>query len=107
MEINSIQNSFQTINASNINRDKKAVEDSAAAPSETLGTDTVEISSDGNFKSELGIYSKTFEAHSKTSASQEKIEQLKQTYADNNCPPSSVDIASAIMKYALGKNGKE
>jgi len=107
MEINSIQNSYHAINTTNINRDKKAVEDSSASPNETHTTDTVEISSDGNFKSELGTYSKTFEAQNKQGAAQERIEQLKSTYAGDSCPTSSVDIASAIMKYALGTNGKD
>ncbi len=107
MEINSIQNTYHQINTTNISREKKAVEDSSAASNETYGTDTVEISSDGNFKSELGTYSKTFEAQSKQSTAQGRIEQLKSAYAGDNCPISSVDIASAIMKYSLGKNGQD
>jgi hypothetical protein len=107
MEINSIQNSYHTINSTNLSRDKKAAEDSAATTNETYGADTVEISSGGNFKAELGTYSKTYETQSKQSAAKERIDQLKTAYAGDNCPASSVDIASAIMKYALGSNGKD
>jgi hypothetical protein len=107
MEINSINNSYHTINQTNISRDKKTVEDNSASSGEAYGTDKVDISPDGNFKSGLNTYSKKVETEAKSSASQEKIEQLKTTYAGNNCPTSSVDIASAIMKYALGKNGKD
>lgn len=116
MEINSIQNSHYPINTNsanstnstnNISREKKTTEDSTTSHVETYGTDTVDISSNGSFKAKLGTYSKTFEAHSKQAASQERIEELKTAYTGDNCPVSGVDIASAIAKYALGTTGQK
>lgn len=107
MEINSIQNCYHQINTTTVGHEKKTAEDSTTSPTETYGTDTVEISHDGNFKSELGTYSKAYETHSKQDASQERIEQLKVSYAGDNCPVSGTDIATAIMKYTFGKTGQE
>ena len=110
MEINSVQNShypINTNNTNNISREKKTTEDSVASSKETYGKDTVDISSDGNFKAELGTYSKTFEAHSKQDASKGRIDELKTAYTGDNCPVSSSDIASAIVKYTFGKTGQK
>ena len=113
MEINSIQNSHYPINTNNTNntnnisREKKTTEDSTTSHAETYGTDTVEISSNGSFKAELGTYSKAYETHSKQDASQERVEQLKVSYAGDNCPVSGTDIATAIMKYTFGTTGQE
>jgi len=113
MEINSIQNSHYPINTNNTNntnnisREKKTTEDSTTSHAETYGTDTVEISSNGSFKAELGTYSKTFEAHSKQNASQERIDELKTAYTGDNSPVSGIDIASAIAKYTFGKTGQK
>lgn len=106
MEINSLQNYYRLQNTANTCRVKRNVEENTPSASESYGTDKVAISSDASFKAELSSLAKTYSAQSAKTASQERIEALKEAYREDNCPVSGRDIASAVMKYALGTNSR-
>ena len=107
MEINSIQNYYRTQAAANSTSAKKTVEESGAQTSDTRGTDTIDISAEASFKSELSKYSRTYAAKSKEAVSSERIEELKQQYQGDTCPISGSDIATKIISGILGPGVKD
>jgi len=102
MEINSIQNFYRLQNSTNTGRAKKTAEESTYAPSETHGTDKINISSEASFKAELSTYAKVSSSQNAQNVSAERIEKLKEAYKGDNTPVSGRDIASAIIKYTFG-----
>ncbi|MFI3114680.1 MAG: hypothetical protein R3Y12_00890 [Clostridia bacterium] len=68
------------------------------------GHDTVNISSEATFKSNLSKEVKKYVAEENAIASSTsvKLDNLKQLYNGDNCPISSSDIASSIMKSVCG-----
>lgn len=104
MEINSIQNFYRLQNSANTGRVKKAAEESVYSPSESYGTDKINISSEASFKAELSTYAKVSATQNAQNVTAERIEKLKEDYKGDNCPVSGRDIASSILKYTFGTN---
>ena len=102
MEINSIKNYYRLQNSANTGRVKRNADESASAPSETYGTDKINISSEASFKAELSSYAKVGSSQNAQCVSAERIEKLKEAYKGDNTPVSGRDIASAIIKNTFG-----
>jgi len=103
MEINSIQNYYRMQTATNTaNAKKTPIEENTTSITEGRTTDTIQISSEASFKSELNTYSKSCAAKNTERVSDERIAELKQKYQGDSCPISSSDIASSIISGILG-----
>lgn len=105
MEISSIQNYYMAqtaVNTPNTSTVAKAAEESGAQAAETRGTDTIDISSEASFKSDLGKYAKVYSAKNSEGVTSERISQLKQQYQGDACPISGSNIASKIIAGILG-----
>ncbi len=103
MEINSIQNYYRMQTAASTASAKKApVEENTTSITEGRTTDTIEISSEASFKSELNTYTKACAAKNTEEVSADRIAELKQKYQGDSCPIASSDIASSIISGILG-----
>lgn len=102
MEISSVQNFYRTQNVATYGRVKRNTEETTAAATLNRETDTVDLSSEASFRATLAASARSYAAQSTQSVSAERIAALKQTYAGDNVPVSGGDIASSIMRAALG-----
>lgn len=103
MEINSIQNYYRMQTAATTANSKKTpIEENTTSVTEGRTTDTIEISPEASFKSELNTYTKACASKNAEGVSDERIAQLKQKYKGDSCPISSSDIASSIISGILG-----
>ena len=75
-----------------------------AGAAEAVGSDTVTISAEGAFRSQLQQAEAPYAASytDKASASPERIAQLKAAYAGEQCPPSAQQIAGAMLASVAG-----
>ena len=82
----------------------EAVGGSAAKKAAGGASDTVTISAEGAFRSQLQQAEAPYEASytDKASASPERIAQLKAAYAGEQCPPSAQQIAGAMLASVAG-----
>jgi|GEM_PF-5079027 len=107
MELNPIQ-SYSYMQSTAVTAAEKKTNDESAdkITDDRYGKDTVEISADASFKSELGTYSKNLASKELAGASQERISELTGKYNDGKCPVASSAIASAILGYTFGTQGQ-
>lgn len=66
--------------------------------------DTVSISAEASFKSKLNNVTKSYvtSARSIDSVSQTRMNTLKESYSGDNCPVSSINIATSMMQSVCG-----
>ncbi len=102
MEISSVQNFYRMQNAAAYGRVKRGAEEATAAAAQTRETDTVNLSSEASFRATLAASARSYAVQSTQSTSAERIAALKQAYAGDNVPVSGRDIASSVMRAALG-----
>ncbi len=100
MEINSIQNYYRLQNTSLAGRVKKTAEESGVSGSE-YSSDTIAISRDASFKAAMSVAAKRYSAEVTKEASAERITQLKNAYAGDNCPVSGREVAAAVLGCTL------
>ncbi len=69
-------------------------------------TDTVKISAQASFKQNLDVKVKEYAKAAAVSGtlSVERLAQLKIDYQGDNCPVSSADVASSILRDVCGHN---
>jgi hypothetical protein len=77
----------------------------ALAVDREKAVDSVNISAEGSFRSQLQKAEKPYAAAYTKPTSQQRIEQLKADYSGNNCPATAQQIAGAIMTSVIGVQG--
>jgi hypothetical protein len=78
----------------------------AAAVEKKTSADTVNISTEGSFRSMLQQAEEPYAAaYAKQVPSAERIDQLKKDYSGNNCPVQAQQIAGAILTSVMGLEG--
>lgn len=105
MDINALQNYYRIQNPTNVGRVGRTNSEATGTDSDKIRTDKVDISSQGSFKAQLAACAKSYASQSASTASPERIAQLKQQYSADACPVSGTDIAGSVMRYILGASG--
>lgn len=64
--------------------------------------DSIEISENAAFRTKMEAYRKE-SVQSMSAAPQQRLDALKQEYANDNCPVSDEDVAGALLQYFRGR----
>ncbi len=109
MEIKGLYSAYKFSSIENLGKPGHAARSAAAEGKNPCGGDTIKISRDAAFRSELSSGARKLASMEKTNAaaSPEQLQRLKEKYANDRCPVSGDEIAEAILNRVLGSESKE
>lgn len=107
MEINSLKSIYQTpasVSAGGgLSKAGRSANANASQQAGAAASDTVDISQKASFQTKLNTeMKKAFQAQNSAAPSADRLSALKEQYAGDQCPVSSMDVSRAMLRGICG-----